>query len=107
VSGIKFVLYSFCAAIKSASVASDTIYKFVEFIVTCKESGNLISSIFEVEVLSELCVLVEHEIISTDIKVAKITVVLIVFIFFSSTPNDRGYGHPAVCGSIRCRETTK
>ena len=23
------------------------------------------------------------------------------------TPNDRGYGHLAVCGSIRCRETTK
>jgi len=22
-------------------------------------------------------------------------------------PNDRGYGHLAVCGSIRCRETTK
>jgi hypothetical protein len=28
--------------------------------------------------------------------------------FFSATaPNDRGYGHLAVCGSIRCRETTR
>jgi len=28
--------------------------------------------------------------------------------FFSATaPNDRGYGHLAVCGSVRCRETTK
>jgi len=23
------------------------------------------------------------------------------------TPNERGYGHLAVCGSISCRETTK
>jgi len=29
-------------------------------------------------------------------------------VFFSTiAPNDRGYGHLAVCGSIRCRETTK
>jgi len=28
-------------------------------------------------------------------------------IFFAAAPNDRGYGHLAVCGSIRCRETTK
>ena len=27
--------------------------------------------------------------------------------FFTLAPNDRGYGHLAVCGSIRCRETTK
>ena len=30
-----------------------------------------------------------------------------LFVFFTLTPNDRGYGHLAVCGSIRCRETTK
>jgi len=23
------------------------------------------------------------------------------------TPNDRGYGHLAVCGSVRCRTATK
>jgi hypothetical protein len=27
--------------------------------------------------------------------------------FFWLAANDRGYGHLAVCGSIRCRETTK
>ena len=27
--------------------------------------------------------------------------------FFKIAPNDRGYGHLAVCGSIRCRETTR
>ena len=26
---------------------------------------------------------------------------------FTLVHNDRGYGHLAVCGSIRCRETTK
>jgi len=31
----------------------------------------------------------------------------VAFSFFTITPNDRGYGHLAVCGSIRCRETTK
>jgi len=29
------------------------------------------------------------------------------FSFFAITPNDRGYGHLAVCGSVRCRGTTK
>jgi len=29
------------------------------------------------------------------------------FIFFKIAANDRGYGHLAVCGSIRCRGTTK
>jgi len=24
----------------------------------------------------------------------------LVFLFFTLTPNDRGYGHPAVCGSF-------
>ena len=28
-------------------------------------------------------------------------------VFFRLAGNDRGYGHPAVCGSIRCRGTTK
>jgi len=30
-----------------------------------------------------------------------------LFSFFTLDPNDRGYGHLAVCGSIRCRGTTK
>jgi hypothetical protein len=30
-----------------------------------------------------------------------------LFSFFTMTGNARGYGHLAVCGSIRCRETTK
>ena len=31
-----------------------------------------------------------------------------LYSFFSTLPpNDRGYGHLAVCGSIRCRETTR
>ena len=29
------------------------------------------------------------------------------FTFFTIAGNDRGYEHLAVCGSIRCRETTK
>ena len=29
------------------------------------------------------------------------------FYFSTLTHNDRGYGHLAVCGSIRCRETTR
>ena len=28
-------------------------------------------------------------------------------LFFWIAPNDRGYGHLAVCGSIRCRTTMK
>ena len=31
----------------------------------------------------------------------------VCFSFFTMPPNDRGYGHLAVCGSIRCRGTTK
>jgi len=27
--------------------------------------------------------------------------------FFRLAANDRGYGHLAVCGSVRCRGTTK
>jgi len=30
-----------------------------------------------------------------------------LFSFFTMAANDRGYGHLAVCGSIRCRGTTK
>ena len=30
-----------------------------------------------------------------------------LYSFFTISPNDRGYGHLAVCGSIRCRGTTK
>jgi hypothetical protein len=32
---------------------------------------------------------------------------IFIFLFSKITPNDRGYGHLAVCGSIRCRGTTK
>ena len=32
---------------------------------------------------------------------------LSLFSFSTMPANDRGYGHLAVCGSIRCRETTK
>ena len=31
----------------------------------------------------------------------------VAFSFFAVAHNDRGYGHLAVCGSIRCRETTR
>jgi len=33
--------------------------------------------------------------------------IMAVFFISAMTPNDRGYGHLAVCGSIRCRGTTK
>ena len=30
-----------------------------------------------------------------------------LFPFFAAAPNDRGYGHLAVCGSVRCRTATR
>ena len=32
---------------------------------------------------------------------------VVCFVFFTMNGNDRGYGHLAVCGSVRCRTATK
>jgi hypothetical protein len=41
------------------------------------------------------------------LKKHKVIIICSSFFSFWLAHNDRGYGHLAVCGSIRCRETTR